>query len=144
MNGRTMVDCFTRYAVVGVAAFGFVVAALADPGRLAHGVTITILPDRYIVGGQAFDDLDSLEKRVTATNFRSVVLVVCGPKATRAVKAAVHRFRQVPVQIRVPDVDEFECMSKAPLATPVRQRSGKAPFGIDDEAVERYWLDIMP
>ena len=144
MNGRKVVNRLTQFVVAGVAGLGLVATALADPGSLAHRVTITVFADHYIVGDLAFDDLDYLEKHVTATPVSSVEILICGAKATRALKAVVHRFRHVPVQMRVPDVDELECMSTAPFVTPVRQRIGQRPFGIDDGAVERYWLDIMP
>jgi hypothetical protein len=144
MNGRIGVNRLPQIVVGAVAAFGLVAPALANPGPSTQSVTITVFADRYIVDDLAFDDLDYLEKHITTTHFHSVELLICGPRATRPLKAVVHRFRHVPVQMRVPDVDEFECMSKAPLVTPVRQPAGRPPFGIDDEAVERYWLDIMP
>ena len=64
--------------------------------------------------------------------------------ATAQEKMTAGRFRHLPVQIRVPDLDESECFSTAALATPARERVGKRPFGIDDEAVDRYWLELMP
>src|SRR5258708_5707266 len=133
MNGRIGVNRLSQIVVVGVVAFGLVTTALADPRPSTQSATITVLADRYIVDDLAFDDLDYLEKHITATHVRSVELLVCGPRATRPLKAVVHRFRHVPVQMRVPDVDEFECMSKAPLVTPVLRRVGQRPFGIDDE-----------
>jgi hypothetical protein len=144
MKSGIVVDHLTRSLAIGVMALSSVASALADSGPAPHTVTIAVLDDRYIVGDLAFDDLDYLERQITATNLRNLELLICGPNATRALKAIVHRFRHVPVQMRVPDIDEFECMSKAPVVTPVRQRVGERPFGIDDEAVERYWLDIMP
>jgi hypothetical protein len=41
---------------------------------------------------ELFDDLDMLEKYLTPV--RGVVLLVCGTRATRSLKAVVHRFRQ--------------------------------------------------
>ena len=143
MNGRIVVDCVTRSVVEAVVAFGFVAAAPADPGPSAHSVTITVFADRYIVGNLAFDDLDLLEKHITATYAHEINLLICGAKATRALKAAVHRFRHVAMRMRMHDVDELECVSMGPLVTPIRQRVGQRPFGIDDEAVERFWLDLM-
>lgn len=144
MDGRVVVDRFTRGVVVVGVAFTFVAIALADPRPSTGGVTITVFDDRYVVGDLAFDDLDYLETHTDGTRVRSVELLICGARATRALKAAVHRFRHVPVQMRVPDADEHECMSKASLVTPARPRVGQRPFGIDDQAVERYWLDMMP
>jgi hypothetical protein len=42
------------------------------------------------------------------------------------------------------DADTPECSPTAPLAIPVRERDGQRPYGIDDEAVDRYWRDLMP
>jgi hypothetical protein len=42
------------------------------------------------------------------------------------------------------DADRPECSATSSLAIPVRQRDGQRPYGIDDEAVERYWQDLMP
>jgi len=144
MKSGIVVDHLTRSLAIGVMALGLVASALADSGPSAHRVTITVLADRYIVGNLAYDDLDYLERQINATNVRGVELLICGPNTTRALKAIVHRYRHVPIQMRVPDIDQFECVSKAPVVTPVRVRVGELPFGIDDEAVERYWLDIMP
>jgi hypothetical protein len=142
MAGHVL-DRLVRTVVAGVLALGSV-SAPADPGASPDGVTIVVFADRYVVGDRAFDDLNALEKHITATHFRGVKILVCGAKATRALKAVVHRFRQVPVQIRVPDADEPECFSKAAGVMPVRGGTGPRPFGIDDEAVERYWRDLMP
>jgi hypothetical protein len=143
MNGRVVISRLMRCTVLGAAFFGLSVTAPADPG-LSAPVPIKVFDDRYIAGDIAFDDLNYLEKHVSTTPGSGIVLLVCGSKATRALKAAVHRFRHIPVQIRVPDVDEFQCMSPAAHLVSVRQSIGQPPFGIDDEAVERYWRDMMP
>jgi len=143
MNGRGVISHLMRCTVLCAVFLGLPVTALADPG-LSTPVTIRVFDDRYIAGDIAFADLNYLEKHVSATPGSGIVLLVCGSKSTRALKAAVHRFRHIPVQIRVPDVDEFECMSPEPHLVSVRQSAGPPPFGIDDQAVERYWLDMMP
>lgn len=144
MNGHIAVERFIQSVIAGALAFGLVTTALGGPAQGAGHVTITVFADRYTFEGRAFDDLDFLEKHITATPVRGVTLLICGARATRAIKAVVHRFRYVPLQMRVPDVDERECMSNAPLVVPVRQRNGQRPFGIDDAAVDRYWQDLMP
>lgn len=144
MNGRIQVNRITQVVVGGVIAFGLVATAFPDSIPSTRNATITVLSDRYIVDDLAFDDLDYLEKHITTAGARSVELLICGPDATRPLKAVVHRFRNLPLKMRLPDLDESECMSTAPLVTPVRQRAGRRPYGIDDDAVERYWLDIMP
>jgi hypothetical protein len=145
MNGRITVDRLTRSFILVVGSFlCFIATAPVDAGPFTQSVTISVFADRYLVGDLAFDDLDYLEQHITAMHVGGVELLICGAGATRSLKAIVHRFRHVPVQMRVPDVDELQCMSKAPLVTPVRQRAGRRPSGINDEAVERYWLDMMP
>jgi len=140
-----MNDRINRYKlgiIAAVTGFGFVSAVAAAPERTAESVTIAVFADRYASGDRSFDDLDALEKYLTPV--RGVTVLVCGPRATRSLKAVVHRFRQVPVQIRVPDADERDCMSRPAGLVAVGARTGVRPFGIDDAAVERYWLDIMP
>ncbi len=145
MNRTSVVDRFKLGVVAGVVmAFGLIGAAPANSEPRVDNVTIAVFADRYVVADRAFDDLNLVEKHITATHVRDVLLLVCGPQATRSLKAVVHRFRQLPLQIRVPDLDERDCMSKAPAVLTVGARVGQRPFGIDDAAVERYWLDIMP
>jgi hypothetical protein len=125
-------------------ALGFVVPALAGIYPAIKSTRITVFSDRYVLADRAFDDLNLLEEHTTAMKARAVTLLACGEGVTRSLKAAVERFRHVPVQMLVLDADEPECSSTASLATPVRERRGPRPYGIDDEAVERYWRDLMP
>ncbi|MGH9808207.1 MAG: hypothetical protein ACRD9W_13260, partial [Terriglobia bacterium] len=139
-----VVDLLAGRVVAAVLTFSFVVPALAGVYPSNTSTRITVFSDRYVLAGRAFDDLNLLEKHTTATQVRAVTLLACGPRVTRSLKAAVERFRRVPVQMLVLDADTPECSSPAPLATPVRERVGQRPYGIDDEAVERYWRDLMP
>lgn len=143
MSRHFVVDFVGRVAA-GVLTLGFVVPALAGVYPTIKSTRITVFSDRYIVADRAFDDLNLLEKHTTAVQARAVTLVACGPGVTRSLKAAVERFRHIPVQMLVLDADEPECSSTPPLAIPVRERDGPRPYGIDDEAVERYWQDLMP
>ena len=144
MKTRVSLPLFERIVAVCLAGSCLGAAGCAGAAPSRDSVTIIVFEDRYVTERRVFDDLNELEDRITSTNFRTVTLLVCGAHATRALKAAVHRFRYVPVQMRVPDVDERECMTTGPVVTKVRQRTGTRPFGIDDEAVDRYWHDIMP
>ena len=130
--------------VAGVLSLGFVVTALAGVYPTTTSTRITVFSDCYVLAGRAFDDLNLLEEHTTAIHVRAVTLVVCGPRVTRSLKAAVERFRHLPVQMIVLDADTPGCSSAAPLAIPVRERDGQRPYGIDDEAVEHYWRDLMP
>jgi len=143
MSRHFVVD-FAGRVLAGVLTLGFVVPALAGVYPAIKSTRITVFSDRYIVADRAFDDLNLLEKHTTAMQARAVTLLACGPGVTRSLKAAVERFRHVPVQMLVLDADEPECSSTPPLAIPVRERDGPRPYGIDDEAVERYWQDLMP
>jgi hypothetical protein len=144
MSRHCAIDRAARTVAAVVIAFGLSTLALAASEDVANSSTITVFADRYIVRGRAFDDLDVLEKHITAGNPHVVNVLVCGARATRALKAVIHRFRHLPVQIRVPDLDEPECLSTVALAMPVRDRVGERPFSIDDEAVDRYWRELMP
>jgi hypothetical protein len=146
MGTSTVVDRFARALVATcVLVLGPVVAVRADDRPSLHGATIGIFADRYVVTQRAFDDLDRLEQHITATAAgRNIDLVVCDSQATRSLKAVVHRLRHAPLHIVVPDASEPSCSVRRPLATRVRKRAGQRPFGIDDEAVDRYWLDLVP
>jgi hypothetical protein len=143
MSRHFVVD-LAASVVAGILTLGFVVPALAGGYPTATNTKITVFGDRYVVAGRAFDDLNMLEKHTTAMQVRVVTFLVCGPQADRSLRAAVERFRHVPVQMFVLDADRPECSATSPLAIPVRQRDGQRPYGINDEAVERYWQDLMP
>ncbi len=115
-----------------------------DAVESTASATITVFADRYVESGHVYDDLNELERRIALKNSRGVMILICGAGATRAVKAAVHRFRSVPVQVRVPDIDEAVCMSQASLATPTREGTGSRPIGIDDVTVDTYWRELIP
>jgi len=143
MSRHFVVDLVGRI-VAGVLTLGFVVPALAGVHPTPTSTRIAVFSDRYVLAGRAFDDLNLLEEHTTAMHARAVTLLACGPRVTRSLKAAVERFRHIPVQMFVLDADAAECSSAPPLAIPVRGRDGQRPYGIDDEAVERYWRDLMP
>ena len=143
MNTQSRVLRFAQVAAGLIASLGLTPISV-DAAESAAAVTITVFNDRYVESGQVYDDLNMLERHVALMNPRSVVILICGAQATRPVKAAVHRFRTVPVQLRVPDIDEEVCMSQGSLATPAREGTGSRPTGIDDIAVNTYWQELMP
>jgi hypothetical protein len=134
------------FALVGaglIAFFGLAPISV-DAMELTASVTITAFDDRYVESGHVYDDLNKMERQIALKNPRSITILICGAGATRTVKAAVHRFRNVPVQLRVPDIDEEVCMSLAALAKPTREGTGSRPIGIDDIAVDTYWRELIP
>jgi hypothetical protein len=48
------------------------------------------------------------------------------------------------VQIRVFDADEPECQSPVRSIVHVQAGAIQRPFGIDDEAVDLFWREVMP
>src|SRR5947208_6417800 len=114
MNGRIGVNRLPQIVVAGIVTFGLVATALADSRPSTRSATIAVLADRYIVDDLAFDDLDYLDKHITAKQVHSIELLICGPRTTRPLKAVVHRFRHVAVQMRVADAVGFVWMSKSP------------------------------
>src|SRR5215471_10241946 len=141
MNTRSDVLRFAQVAAGLIASLGLTPISV-DAAESTAAVTITVFDDRYVENGQVYDDLNTLERHVALMNPRSVIITVCGAAASRPVKAAVHRFRTVPVQLRVPDIDEDACMSQASLETPARKGIGPRPTGIDDIAVNTYWQEL--
>ena len=137
---RSGVLRFTRVAAGLIASLGLT-PIFVDAAESTAAVTITVFDDRYVESEQVYEDLNTLDRHVALMNPRSVIILICGADASRPVKAAVHRFRTVPVQVRVPDVDEEVCLSQASLA---RKGTGSRPAGIDDIAVNEYWKELMP
>jgi hypothetical protein len=106
--------------------------------------SIIVLADRYVVAGRAWDSLDALEKHVIAPKTARLQLLTCGPGTTRSLKALVHRFRSLPIDIYPLDADNRTCSSVVRIPIAERQPPGERPLGIDDAAVERYWHEIEP
>ena len=144
MGRYFVVDRFAGRNIAGVLALGFVATALAGAQPPTVAIKIGVFADRYIVAGRTFDDLDLLEKHITAIHARGVSLLACGPGVTGSLKAAVHRFRHIPEQMSVHEGDDPECFSAVSLRTRLQGRAGQRPRGIDEEAVEGYWRDLMP
>ena len=109
-------------------------------------VTVAVFADHYVLGERYIDDLDRLEDAIAATHLRGVRLEACGEGTSRAHRAAAHRFRNLYLDLRDSLIDNTTCQS-APVAraVPVSQRFGHRPFGIYDEAVDRWWSTLsMP
>ena len=130
---------------------GAILAAFATANSAGHAAaarssmtkSIIVLADRYVVAGRAWDSLDVLEKHVIAQKTARLQLLTCGPGTTRSLKALVHRFRSLPIDIYPLDADNRTCSSvvHSDRRSPAPRR---APLGIDDAAVERYWHEIEP
>ena len=109
-------------------------------------VTVAIFADHYVLGGRYIDDLDRLEDAIAEMRPRGVRLEACGEGASRALRAATHRFRNLYLDLRFSLVDDTVCQSASVArAVPVSQRFGQRPFGIYDDAVDRWWSTLsMP
>lgn len=109
-------------------------------------VTVAVFADHYALGGRYIDDLDRLEDAVAQIRPRGVRLDACGEGTSRALRAASHRFRNLYLDLRVSSVDDTTCQSASVArAVPVSQPFGQRPFGVYDEAVDRWWSTLsMP
>jgi len=111
----------------------------------APDVSIAVFAEHYVLAGQSIDDLDALEDAVSAMRPRTVRIDACGGGTARAQRAAAHRFRNLYLDLRVVETSAPSCQAAiTPRAVPVSQRSGQRPFGIYDEAVDRWWNNVMP
>lgn len=135
-----------RAIQIGTAAAALYVAITGPALGQTPVATVAIFADHYVYAGRSFDDLDQLEDAVIVAHPRGVRLEACGAGAARAQGAAAHRFRNLYLDVRVSSIDETTCASTAtPRAMPVSQRFGLRPYGINDEAVDRWWNTIsMP
>jgi len=125
-------------------------AALATVGLStdAHGapgvsVVVTVLHDRFVVDNQVTDDLNTLESEVRSSGAKAVVLTACGPGTTRPQLAAAQRLSDLYLELIVAAPDSSECLAAArPRSVPVSLRIGLRPFGIDDEVVNLWLMQI--
>ena len=87
----------------------------------------------------------ALEDAVSTMRPPTVRIDACGDGTARAQRAAAHRFRNLYLDLRVVETNAPSCQAAVtPRAVPVTQRTGQRPFGIYDEAVDRWWNNVMP
>ncbi len=120
---------------------------LATTGAVAAQVpvvTVAIFADHYVLGGRYIDDLDRLEDAIAQMRPRGVRLEACGEGTSRALRAATHRFRNLYLDLRFSSIDDTTCQAASVArAVPISQRFGQRPFGIYDDAVDRWWSTLM-
>ena len=139
MNAHLSLQSLARIAAACSAGFALASAQSQD---LVADAGITVFAQRYVVTGLAIDDLDVLERYVVDLSPQSVTLYMCGVSG-RATRAAAHRFRNFPLRWLVLEDDAEACSATRVLPVAAAARSGQAPFGINDEDVERYWRETM-
>jgi len=120
--------------------------AAGDAAAQAPDVFVTVFADKYVVNGRVVDDIGALERAVASMSPGAVRLYACGEGTARAQMAAAHSLRDRYLELRVLDEAAPQCRaaSAAARATAVMYRSGERPYGIDDEAVARWWYAMMP
>jgi len=129
----------------GVGALALAVAPLPAAQAPRDEVRIAVFADHYVLAGRSIDDLNVLETALQTAPDRPIQLNQCGSGTDRALKAAAHRFRDRPVEMRLPAADAPQCADAAPTMRRVFETTQRLPLGIDDAAVERYWdYSIMP
>jgi hypothetical protein len=139
VNMKSIAVSAVRSLVIATAVFSTGVAVAQHDA----GSRIVVYDDAYSFRGSVYGDLDALEANTRATTPRKIEMDICGTNAVRALKSAVHRFRDLPLLLRVHGPQSAEC---APTAQAVRvgQRAGGGPTGIDDAAVADHWRQVMP
>jgi Ni,Fe-hydrogenase III small subunit len=128
-----------RVLAAATAAWAVACGANAQSGAPLD-VRVAVHATHYAVAGGAFDEVNALGEAIDAMRPRSVGIDACGPGTTRALMAAVHRLRALPLHLRMHDSGDDAC-AKQPVAA---VRVGQRGLRIDDEAVNRYWNDIAP
>ena len=126
-----------------VLLLGVLLASSASAQSSPGTVMITVLPDHYVLAGRVYNDLHRLEDAVRALRPKSMVLDACGPRETRAMVAAAHRFRDLPTRIRSLSLSQDAACSPPTLVSASLRTSG-GPTGIDDRAVSEYWSGLRP
>lgn len=133
---------FYRLAA-SIAAAIFMLATAAVSQAAPGTATVTVLADRYVVAGRAFDSLRALEAHLNVLRPQGLRIQACGTTSIRQWKAAMYRFRNLPLEPGVLNPHEAECSSAQPLAIRAGSRAGQSD-DIDDLAVNRYWRELMP
>ena len=139
MDAHLALQSLVRIAAACSAGFALASAQSQD---LVADAAITVFAQRYVVTGLAIDDLNVLERYVLDLHPQSVTLYMCGLSG-RATRAVAHRFRKLPLQTFVLEDHAAACSAAGALPAAAAARSGQAPFGINDEDVDRYWRETM-
>ena len=139
-------DASVHRTIQLVAATAVWLATTGVVGAQGPVISVAVFADHYAVGGRYIDDLDRLEDAIAEMRPRGVRLEACGGGASRALRAATHRFRNLYLDLRMEGSDKPACeLASVARAVPVSQRFGQRPFGIYDEAVDRWWSTLsMP
>ena len=121
-------------------------ATTGSVGAQVPVVTVAVFADHYVLGGRYIDDLDELVVAIATTRPRGVRLEACGEGASRAWRAAAHRFRNFYLDLRTAGIDDTACQpASAARAMPISHSLGQGPFNVNDEAVDRWWSTLsMP
>ena len=131
-----LLDVATTLIAIGIVACP-VAAQSSQP------TFIVVQNDHYARASTTFNDLDELERTVRAAKVQAVVLQICGAQASRSLRAASHRFAELPQRLQVLGPELPECSAR-PQMMRVSQSTRSGPSGIDDALVERYWQQLMP
>jgi hypothetical protein len=145
MNAKTLISRFGTALAAAAVALSALFAGTA--AAQAADVFVTVFADHYVVNGRVIDDVGVLEGAILAMRPGAVRLYACGSGTDRAQMAAAHRFRDRYLELRVLDDSAPQCrasMASAPRAVSVVNRTGEPPYGIDNEAVARWWYSMMP
>ena len=141
MDAHLALQGLARIAAAAACSAGFAFASAQSQDLIADAA-ITVFAQRYVVTGLAFDDLNVLERYVVDLYPQSMTLYMCGLSG-RATRAAAHRFRRLPLLVIVLEDDAEACSAAGVLPVAAAARSGQAPFGINDDEVDRYWRETM-
>ena len=128
----------------GAGALALSPAAFPAAQPATGEVSIAVFADHYVLAGRSIDDLNVLETALQAVPDRPIQLIQCGSGTARALRAAAHRFRDRPIEMRTPAAGDQQCADSAPTMRRVAESTKPLPLGIDDAAVDRYWDSITP
>lgn len=145
MNGQRLTRSIATAVAAATAALSTLVAGAA--AAEAPDVFVMVFAEHYVVNGRIIDDIGALESAILPMRPGAIGLYACGSGSARAQMAAAHRFQDRFLELRVLDDSAPQCrpsMVSVPQAVAVRHRAGERPYGIDDEAVARWWYSMMP
>ena len=133
----------SRFFAAVAACVGLAQAAVAHDSIAAETNSVWIFYDRYVSAEHEFSDPEPLDARIQPTRPRVIRLDFCEPFAARLLSMA-YRFRDFHLEIRPLAAEHSACMMQIAARAVTVGGVTRAPTPDEDQAVDRYWLSVMP
>jgi len=131
-----------RFFAAVAACVGLAQAAIAQDSIPAE-TSVWIFSDRYISSEHVVSSPEPLNARVRSARPRVISLDVCEPFPPHVLLTA-YLFRDFHLEIRPRTAEHPACMMQVAARAVTVGGITQAPPPDEDQAVDRYWLSVMP